>query len=312
MTGGTRHTVIALDVGGTSIKGAIVDAELSFRRRATWTTPRAKGPRAVVTAVLGAILELKDQAHDATSVGLVVPGLVDELSGIAVSSENIGWRNVPFRSLVAEATRLPVGFGHDVRAGGLAERTYGAARGADNVLFMPIGTGVSGAMIIGGRLVSDPYAGEIGHIDVGTGYRCACGSTGCLETIASGPSIARLYKQAVPGAQVDARSVGARAAAGEPVAAHVWARVVGALATALATYVSLLAPEKIIIAGGVSAAGDVLLGPLRQQLTMKLTWQRIPLIVTSELKLDAGCVGAAVLARRAADAQRTTPRVGDH
>src|SRR5450759_2593897 len=121
--------VVALDVGGSAIKGAVLNESgqvVAFHR---WPTPRSHGPEAVVGAVLGAVDELLRHAEGAVAVGLVVPGLVDDFAGTALYSENIGWRDVPFRELVAQNSGLPVGFGHGVRAGGLAERTLGAARG---------------------------------------------------------------------------------------------------------------------------------------------------------------------------------------
>src|SRR5450756_1693409 len=176
--------VVALDVGGTAMKGAVLDADDRVVSLYRWPTPRSEGPAVVVDAVLSAVDELLACAEDAVAVGLVVPGLVDDHGGVALYSENIGWHDVPFRDRVAERCGLPVGFGHDVRAGGLAERMLGAARGVDDVLFLPIGTGISGAMYVAGNLVENMYGGEIGHIDVGSGEDCACGAHGCLEAIA--------------------------------------------------------------------------------------------------------------------------------
>lgn len=291
--------IVALDVGGTQIKGAIRDADGAETFVDRWPTPRDKGPAAVVAAVLDATRDLLGRAPDAKAIGLVVPGLVDDANGVGVYSENIGWRDVPFRSLVEAMSGLPVGFGHDVRAGGLAERTSGAAQGVDDVLFMPIGTGISGAPTVGGRSVDDMYAGEIGHLDVGSGIRCACGSVGCLETVATGPSIARIYGE-LSGTPVDgARPVVERMLAGDERAAETWKIAIAALTHALASYVTLLAPELIVVGGGLSRAGDALLVPLRASLDEKLVWQLTPRIVLSALGDTAGNLGADILARRA-------------
>jgi glucokinase len=208
---------------------------------------------------------------------------------------------VPFRDLVRQRTGLPVGFGHDVRAGGLAERAQGAAGGCDDVLFMPIGTGISGAMFVAGRLVRDRYAGEIGHIDVGVDVDCVCGAHGCLEAVASGAAIARRYRSAGGDQVAGGREVLRRREAGDPLAARVWDEAVAALARALATYVSLLAPERIVIGGGLAQAGAALFDPLRGQLHELLVWQREPTIVPAALGDNAACLGAALLARRALD-----------
>ena len=305
--------VIALDVGGTAMKGAILNGDNSVKSFHRWPTPREDGPDAVVNAAVAAIDELLERTKDARAVGIVVPGLVDDYTGVALFSENIGWRNVPFRQIVEDRTGLPVGFGHDVRAGGLAERVMGAAVGIDDVLFMPIGTGISGAMYIGGRMVDNKYAGEIGHLDVGSGDLCACGAIGCLETVATGPSIARRYN-AITGASVSgAKPVVDRMIDGDLVAASVWDEAVEALANALTSYVTLLSPELIVVGGGLSAAGDLLLAPLRMAVERRLLWQQPPRIVQAALGDNAACLGAAILAsesRRAAAsaASRSTIR----
>jgi glucokinase len=292
-------TVVALDVGGSAMKGAVLDEQGRAEGFHRWTTPRSDGPDAVVGAVLQAVDELLRQADDAVAVGLVVPGLVDDQAGVALYSENIGWRDVAFREMVAERSGLPVGFGHDVRAGGLAERTLGAARGVDDVLFLPIGTGISGAMYIAGELNKNKYAGEIGHIDIGSGETCACGAHGCLETVASGASIAKRYNRTTGGSAAGAHEVLKLMTAGDPAAARVWDEAVDALARALATYTSLLAPELIVIGGGLSGAGELLLEPLRHRLRELLVWQQEPRIVVALLGENAACLGAGLLARQA-------------
>jgi glucokinase len=290
---------VALDVGGTEMKGAVSDARGELTGFFRWPTPRSEGPGAVVGAVLDAVGDLLRRAPDARAVGLVVPGTVDDKTGVAVYSENIGWRDVPFRQLVADSSGLPVGFGHDVRAGGLAERTVGAARGSNDTLFMPIGTGISGAMFVEGRSIDNMYAGEIGHLDIGSPYVCACGAVGCLETVATGPSIARIYGELSGNEVSGAKPVVERMLAGDQLAATVWHGAIDGLARALASYVSLLAPDLIVIGGGLSSAGDALLTPLSDSLRSKLVWQQVPRIVTAQLGDTAGCVGADLLARRA-------------
>jgi len=290
---------VAVDVGGTEIKGAIRDRHgevVEFRR---WPTPRADGPDAVVRAVRAAVADLLREAPGSEAVGLVVPGTVDSSTGVALYSENIGWRDVPFRDLLGESSGLPVGFGHDVRAGGLAERTLGAARGFDDVLFMPMGTGISGAMVVEGRSIDGMFVGEIGHLDVGSNRPCVCGLVGCLETVATGPSIARLYEERSGVVVSGAKPVVERMLAGDDIAAEVWTIAVDSTAQALASYVTLLAPELIVIGGGLSGAGDILLDPLRDALNARLVWQRQPRLAIAELGDLAGNVGAHLLAEQA-------------
>ena len=175
----------------------------------------------------------------------------------------------------------------------------GAAQGCDDVLFLPIGTGVSGAMYVEGRLIENKYAGEIGHIDVGSDEPCACGGSGCLEAVGSGAAIVKRYNRATGGSAGGADEVVRLVAAGDQAAAQVWDDAVDALARALATYASLLAPELVVIGGGLSGAGEVLLEPLRRRLKEHLVWQQVPRIVVAHLGENAACLGAGLLARQA-------------
>lgn len=293
---GADRRVLGIDVGGTAMKGVLLSADGRYETVAQRETPRHLGPDAVVDAVLATVEEWVRAAQDVAAVGLVVPGLVDERSGVALYSENIGWRDVPFRELMAARTGLPVGFGHDVRAGGLAERQMGAGQGEDDLLFMPLGTGVSGAMVIDGHVIDNKYAGEIGHLDVGSGLPCACGSRGCLETVCTGPSIARAYTERSGHPAQGAKLVFERAQAGDQDAQAVVEGAIDALAAALAAYVTLLAPDVVIVGGGLAEAGDQLLQPLSAKLFDRLVWQPRPRIVRAALGEWAAGLGAALLA----------------
>ncbi|HEV2928104.1 MAG TPA: ROK family protein, partial [Propionibacteriaceae bacterium] len=279
----------ALDVGGTTIKGAVVDRDGTVMSRLRRPTPtRDSGPEEVLTAILAAVDELTAAAPrggGVRAVGLVVTGIVDERRGMAVHSENVGWRNVPVRSLVEQAAGLPVGFGHDVRAATLAEWRLGAGRGLEDLVFVPIGTGVSAGIIVQGRLITgDGYAGEIGHVDIGHGEPCTCGGRGCVEAIASAAAIARRYA-AVSGRPVSgARVVAERLAAGDPAARRVWTDATEALALALAWTSVVLAPQAILLGGGLARSGSVLFEPIRQALDRHLGVVRRPRLVPAALQ----------------------------
>jgi glucokinase len=284
--------VVALDLGGTSLKAGLVDPAGQTLRALRRPSRREAGPDEVVAGLLTAVEELSAGAEPA-AVGLVVPGIVDEAAGLAVFSANLGWRDLPLRALLEERTGLPVAFGHDVRAGGLGEGALGAARGVRDFLFLALGTGVAGAAVLDGRpYAGGGYAGEIGHVVVEPGGReCGCGARGCLETVASAAAIAARY-----GEGVSAAEVAARCADGEPGACRVWREAVDALADALAMYVSVLAPELIVVGGGLSEAGDQLLGPLEVALDERLTFHRRPRLCRAALGDQAGRLGAALLA----------------
>ncbi|HEX3922765.1 MAG TPA: ROK family protein [Streptosporangiaceae bacterium] len=232
------------------------------------------------------------------ALGVVVPGLVDAAAGMARYSENLGWRDVPFAARLARATTPPVAFGHDVRAASAAEHRLGAARGHRDVAFVPIGTGIAAALVLDGRPVeAGGWAGEIGHIDVGSGLACVCGAAGCLETVASAAAIARRYTERSGRPVRGALDVAGRLDGRDPDAAAVWNEAADALAFALAAVAAVAAPELIVIGGGLSGAGDVLLDALRTRLQTRLSVaQRHPRLCVAALGDQAGLLGAALLA----------------
>jgi len=279
----------------------VVDRDSTVRSRLRRPTPaRDRGPEEILTAILATVEELTAAAPrdgGVRAVGLAVTGIVDERRGMAVHSENVGWRNVPVRSRIEQATGLPVGFGHDVRAGTLAEWRLGAGRGLEDLVFVPIGTGVSAGVVVGGRLLTgDGYAGEIGHVDVGHGEPCTCGGRGCVEALASAAAIARRYAAASGRPVAGAGEVAERLVAGDPVARRVWDEATGALALALAWTSAVLAPQAILLGGGLARSGGLLFDPLGVALGRHLGVVRRPRLLPAALGADAGFLGAALLA----------------
>ncbi|WP_081952137.1 ROK family protein [Kitasatospora phosalacinea] len=301
--------VIALDVGGTGMKGALLDRELRTVVAERRPTPRADGPDAVVDAVVRALRSLEREAADRDravhGAGVVVPGIVDTDHARATYSANIGWRDLPLAAVLEQRTGLPVALGHDVRAGGLAEARLGAARGARDALFVAIGTGISAAIIADGRLLSaSGYAGEIGHLVVDPrGEPCACGATGCLEAVASAAAIAAAYTARSGTPVSGAAEVAALLTAGDRIAGAVWQRAVDGLATALAAVVTTLAPEVVVLGGGLAESDGLLLAPLKRGLERRLSFHRTPRLVTAELGDEAGSLGAGLHAWEAVHAR---------
>jgi glucokinase len=297
--------VVACDVGGTGIKAGLVDAAGRVHRAVTVPTPVVDGDgdataKAVLDRLAGLVADLSaaGAAGAVAGVGVIVPGLVDAAAGMALYAENLGWKDVPFTARLAEATGLPVAFDHDVRAAGAAEQRFGAGRGHRDVAFVPIGTGISAALVLDGRpYAGGGWAGEIGHIDVGSGLTCPCGARGCLETVASAAAIARRYTSRSGRSVAGALEVASRLGDGDADARAVWDEAVDALAFVLAVTAAVAAPELIIIGGGLSGAGDVLLEPLRRGVAARVTPpQRQPELVPAALGEQAGLLGAALLA----------------
>ncbi|MEU3842024.1 ROK family protein [Streptomyces sp. NPDC028635] len=298
-----RH-VIALDVGGTGMKAALVGADGELLHQARRPTGRERGPDAVVGNILGFAADLRahGKAHlgeAAAAAGVVVPGIVDEQHGIAAYAANLGWRDLPLRDLLAERLGAPVALGHDVRAGGLAEGRLGAGRGADRYLFVPLGTGIAGAIGIGGRVEAGAhgFAGEIGHIVVRPGGTpCPCGQRGCLERFASASAVSQAWAAACGDPEADAADCAKAVASGDPNAVRVWQEAVDALADGLVTALTLLDPRTLIIGGGLAEAGETLFTPLRDAVAQRVTFQKLPEIVPAALGDTAGCLGAGLLA----------------
>ncbi|MEI5527193.1 ROK family protein [Streptomyces brasiliscabiei] len=299
-----RH-VIALDVGGTGMKAALVGAEGELLHQARRATGRERGPDAVVASILDFAAELRayGERHlgePAVAAGVAVPGIVDSGRGIAVYAANLGWRDVPLRALLTERLGgVPVALGHDVRTGGLAEGRVGAGQGADRFLFVALGTGIAGAIGVDGRVEAGAhgFAGEIGHIVVRPGGTpCPCGQHGCLERFASAAAVSQAWAEASGDPEADAADCAKAVESGDPRARSVWQDAVDALADGLVTALTLLDPRTLILGGGLAEAGETLFTPLRAAVAHRVTFQKVPTIVPAALGDTAGCRGAGLMA----------------
>ncbi|MFC7217665.1 ROK family protein [Streptomyces polyrhachis] len=306
----SQDLAAALDIGGTKIAGALVDARGRLLVRAQRPTPAGDGP-AVMAAVAEVLRELgaAGEWERAAVLGIGSAGPVDASAG-TVSPVNIpGWRDFP---LLAEVRRvageLPTTLVGDAVAMAAAEHWRGAARGHDNALCMVVSTGVGGGLILDGRLRPGPTgnAGHIGHISVDLdGDPCPCGSRGCVERLASGPSIARHALaqgwRPAPGGDTSAAAVAAAAATGDPVALASFDRAARALAAGIAAAATLVELDLAVVGGGVAGAGEVLFAPLRAHLASyaALSFAAPVRAVPARLGADAGLIGAASAAAEA-------------
>lgn len=299
-----RH-VIALDVGGTGMKAALVGADGTLLHEARRATGRERGPDAVVETILDFAAELRAYGLErygepAAAAGVAVPGIVDAARGIAVYAANLGWRDVPMRAKLSERLDgIPVALGHDVRTGGLAEGRIGAGNGADRFFFVPLGTGIAGAIGIAGVIEAGAhgYAGEIGHIVVRPGgAECGCGQRGCLERYASASAVSQAWAAASGDPKADAADCAKAVESGDARAVQVWQEAIDALADGLVTALTLLDPRTLIIGGGLAEAGETLFTPLRAAVEERVTFQKMPAVVPAALGDTAGCLGAGLLA----------------
>ncbi|MFG2473997.1 ROK family protein [Streptomyces fagopyri] len=287
------------------MKAALVGPAGELLHQARHATGRERGPDAVVGTILDFAAELRAHGErlfgtPAAAAGVAVPGIVDADSGTAVYSANLGWRDVPMRRLLGERLGgVPVALGHDVRTGGLAEGRIGAGQGADRFLFVPLGTGIAGAIGIDGGVEAGAhgFAGEIGHIVVRPGgTACPCGQHGCLERYASAAAVSGAWAEVSGSPDADAADCAKAVESGDARAVRVWQDAVDALADGLVTALTLLDPRTLIIGGGLAEAGEILFTPLRAAVERRVTFQKLPSIVPAALGDTAGCLGAGLLA----------------
>lgn len=303
-------SVIAIDIGGTTIKGAVFDGRGAVIARIVLPTFARAGhgdaQSSASTAVAMLIQAAGERGATVEGIGAAVPGLVDTRTGVVAFAANLRWDNFPLKEHLQRASSLPVFIDHDSRAGALAEiEEQGAAVAPDgtrNLLFVPIGTGVAAAIVANGMILrgATGAAGEFGHsIVVPDGVSCACGQRGCLEAYASGASILRRYHSAGgTGATTTAGVISLIGA--DPLAARVWNDAISALASGLAMLTAVLDPQSVIIGGGLSLAKEALLLPLRSAVRGRLPWRDSPTITGSVLGADSALVGAALLGWAAA------------
>jgi glucokinase len=307
----SRSAVVAVDIGGTSFKGAVVDD--SGRTVLSLSVAAGATGAESVDLVVGLLHELRAAArtsgHDVVGVGVVTPGMVDAERGVVLFASTLGWTDVPLGPILSAELGVPVEIDHDVRTSGLAESLFGASAGVADSVLVAVGTGVAASITSGGHAVRGALtaAGELGHVPaVPGGEACTCGQHGCLEVYLSGAGVARRYAAlgGLPG--LDTAAVVARVGGVEGVgsgvdgvADRVWADGVRALALGLTSLTLLVDPAVIVLAGGVSRAGAALVDPLRAELAAGLAWRAAPEVRLSELGTHGGRIGAAVLAFRA-------------
>lgn len=287
---------LAVDVGGTSIKGELVTRDGSVLATVRRATPSGDDAIDAIRTVGDELLGALPSGARPVGGGVVVPGLVDRAAGVATYSSNIGWRDLPMAAPLSEAWGVPVRIANDVASGGIAEHRLGAGAGESDMAFVPVGTGIAAAIVSGGKLLSG-HAGEtaeIGHLSVRPGPECPCGNRGCLDVVASASAIVRAYAER-GGTASGARDVAERLP-DDAVAREVWTDAVEALADGITIMALVLSPALVVVGGGLSEAGEALLSPLRAALKERALVVGPPRVTAAVLGERAGVVGAALLA----------------
>lgn len=292
----SRH--LGLDLGGTNIKWAVVEHDGESWRtlgRDQGATPSPAEPDTVVPRLASVGSEAMARWPGVRSVGIGVPGLYDAAAGTTRFLVNLPgpWAGRPVSAPVAAALGVPAVLINDARAFGLAELRLGAGRGASSMIGLTLGTGVGGVVAVDGRVHQghDGTAGEIGHQTIDPdGPRCNCGNHGCLETFARAEAIAAACGTAT------AEEGLARARDGDEQALRGLAAVGRALGIGIANMVTVISPDRVVIGGGISAATDLLMGPIRAELRRRVFTTSLDdvEIVIAELGTWAGAIGAAI------------------
>lgn len=299
---GRPRSVVAVDIGGTVIKGGRLDDGCVVQRRIEVPTPAPGDVDGLLTAVGHVLEELRDEA--VVAAGVAVPGNVDSHTGTVNYAGNLGLRDLPLRALLEARLPFPVSVEHDGRSAALAEMRLGGAVGHSDAVVIAIGTGIAAGLIANGAVVHGAIhrAGELGHVPVVPGGEpCVCGMRGCSEAYAGGASMARRYTSAT-GRQATTEQVFAAARESDPDAVRILGEAIDALAVMIIGVIVSLDPAVVLIGGGVSRAGAQLLDPLRARISDALTWREAPPIRPAGLGPDAALLGAGLGAWQATPA----------
>ena len=305
--------VVGVDLGGTNIKAGVVSPEGEILSRGRVPTDAEGGPEAVIDRIADIARRCMDEsdapAADFAGVGIGSPGTIDLDGGIVLFSPNLpGWDHVPLRDRVAEKLGMPCVLENDANAAALAEQWVGAGRRAESLVMLTLGTGIGGGIVLEGRVWHGVggVAGEIGHMSIDPeGPQCACGNRGCIEAYASAVSMVRRMREALESGarsslgqfdgEFTSRDIHEAALAGDRAARENIEMTGRYLGVAIANLIHILNPAVIVLGGGVTAAGDMLMGPLREEVRQRAIedCRRGVEVRIAELGEEAGFIGAA-------------------
>jgi glucokinase len=317
-----KSLALGVDLGGSKILTAVVGAEGEIFSRDSCATPAAEGPEAVIKSILVSVDRALSQAgiaiSDLDAIGVGAPGILNPERGVIFASPNLpGWQDVPLREIIERELGKKTLVMNDANAAALGELYFGAGRGVRNFICVTVGTGIGGGIIIEGKIYTGALgaAGEVGHMTIDTGGPlCQCGNTGCWETLASGTAIVREAKRRIEEGvktsildqaggdmeKVTPKIIHAAARKGDNLAGELIAQTGYYLGVGLANLINIFNPELIVIGGGLSNIGDMLLTPAFKTAEMrayKKVYQSVRFMPT-KLGQNSGVLGAAGFALR--------------
>ncbi|ABR50202.1 putative glucokinase, ROK family [Alkaliphilus metalliredigens QYMF] len=310
---------IGIDLGGTSIKAGLVNEVGEILKRCSEPTPVKEGYRAVVQVMVEMIDQLIKQEgiskEEINCIGVGIPGVCNK-EGFVYYATNLFWENIPLAEALQEKTGLSVYVENDATVAAMGESVKGALTGVKNAIFLTLGTGVGGGLVINNQVYSGNHGigSELGHMVIGENfYDCNCGNNGCLETFASATALTKYTQKLIKEGKesmliektqgeieaITAKLIFECAYHGDAVSIQAIERLVKYLSIGIANLINILAPEVIAIGGGVSQAGDYLLDKLNKTIPQYVWCNHVPhaKIVLAELKNDAGIIGSAMFAR---------------
>ncbi len=312
--------ILGIDLGGTKILTAVADTQGNMLSRDHSVTPAKEGQDVVVKSILESVDRALEQAHisaaDLAAVGVGAPGLSNPESGILFTSPNLpGWKDVPLRDIVERELGKEAFLINDANAAAVGELYFGAGKGARNFVYITVSTGIGGGIIIDGKIYtgSTGTAGELGHMVIDDeGPQCNCGNRGCWETLASGTALARESRHRIKeGAatsilkyadgnieKINAEAIHEAAQAGDKLANELIAQTAYYLGVGLANLINIFNPEVIIIGGGLSNIGDILLEPASEEAKRRAFKQAYQAVrfARAQLGRNSGVLGAAAFA----------------
>lgn len=312
----SMQTFLGVDIGGTKVLAGVVSESGQVSRTAHRSTPgRRVDVRLVEDALTEAVLEAAN-GEPIGGVGVAAAGFVDADRRSVLFAPHLPWRGEDVRARLEERWDAPVVLDNDANTAAWAEWTFGAAKGTATAVMVTLGTGIGGALVLNGRLYRgfNGMAGEFGHTQVVPGgYACECGRTGCWEQYSSGNALMRYVRDRLnvedtvldewcgdEPERLTGQMITEAARIGDRLAQNAFSFVGEWLGVGLANLVATLDPEVVVVGGGVSSAGDLLLEPARTALAGSLVGAQhrvVPEVVPARLGPQAGLVGAAILAR---------------
>ena len=305
---------IGIDLGGTNIAVGAVDDRGALVAACSAPTRAQQAPSALLDDIAQCVRDCMASAGldpaDCAGLGIGCPGSCDSAAGLVRRAPNLNWTDVPVCQMLRDRLDLPVALANDADCAALGEVAFGAARGRSSALLITLGTGVGGGFVIDGRIYSGHrgLGGEFGHMCVDpNGIRCGCGQVGCWETYASATALIRQATEAAaryPDSllhtypKLDGKAIYAAARDGDETARAVTAQYARYVALGLTNLINALAPEVVLLGGGVAGAGDALLEPVRAWVREHFFHKNpalMPEIAAAALGGDAGIYGAAAL-----------------